>query len=105
MSGPAMSGHCQVADQQPIPANAHARCRLEGCVCACHTPAELAVPDDLEPAGEQLALAAVDPVVGDLRLELTLGERAAVVAAHAQLNPGAALEVARRIAQERMMAP
>lgn len=33
------SGHCQTADQQPVPTAAHARCRLEGCACRCHTPA------------------------------------------------------------------
>lgn len=152
---PAMSGHCEAAPRQANPSEAHARCRLEGCSCACHKPPEPeGVPDNLEPAGEQLVAVTLTDVDGrntrELELpaaafecdclepdtwhtlgtegctralevtvrggrlnpepepapfELTAEERARVIAAHSILHPGAALEVARSIAQERMMTP
>lgn len=31
------SGHCETAPLQPQPLEAHRRCKLEGCVCSCHS--------------------------------------------------------------------
>lgn len=53
------------------------------------------VRDDLEPTGVQLVL---DPSP----VELTVTERARVIAAHSVLDPSAALEVARALISERM---
>lgn len=46
---PTLSGFCEAAPSYAHPADAHAACRMPGCVCDCHR-------DDLEPTGIQEAL-------------------------------------------------